>query len=92
MIRLSQERHTLKHWRDSAGPEIDWVIETNHNYIPIEVKWTESPTILDAKHLQLFLQEYSQTKKGFIICRTPHAMKISQHIIALPWTRLDDVF
>lgn len=91
LIRLSQYRYTLKYWRDSAGPEVDWIIETNNNYIPIEVKWTEAPTIQDAKYLQLFLREYKQVKNGFIICRTPHAMKISDNIVALPWDRLDDV-
>jgi len=90
ILRLSEPRHQLKFWRDATGPEVDWVIDAHDTYIPIEVKWTERPTLQDAKHLQLFLNEYSQAKKGFIICRTPHAMKLSSNIYALPWERLED--
>ena len=92
MIRLSQQRISLKYWRDPSGPEVDWVIESNKNYIPIEVKWTEMPSRQDAKHLQIFLEEYPQAKKGFIICRTPHVMKISDNIDALPWHSLAEIF
>lgn len=91
ILRLSEPRYQLKFWRDAAGPEVDWVIDAHDIYIPIEVKWTERPTLQDAKHLQLFLNEYPQAKKGFIICRTPHAMKLSSNIYALPWENLGDV-
>lgn len=30
-------------WRDPAGPEVDWIIENENGYIPIEVKWTDTP-------------------------------------------------
>ncbi|MHB1948272.1 MAG: ATP-binding protein [Gammaproteobacteria bacterium] len=92
MIRLSQQRFFLKYWRDPSGPEVDWVIERHKEYIPIEVKWTETPTIQDAKYLQIFLDEYPQAKKGFIVCRTTHPMKISQNIICLPWDQLNRIF
>jgi len=92
IIRLSQKRYSLKYWRDPAGPEVDWVIDTNDALIPIEVKWTNSPTRNDGKYLHVFLEEYKEAKKGFIICQTPHAMKISQNIYALPWNRIDEVF
>lgn len=91
-IRLSRQRSILKYWRDPSGPEVDWVIETNGAYIPIEVKWTETPTLQDAKHLQIFLQEYPEAKKGFIICQTPHPMKMSAHIYAIPWQQLAELF
>lgn len=91
-IRLSEQRLALKYWRDPGGPEIDWVIETSESYIPIEVKWTDTPTLQDAKHLQTFLDEYSEAKKGFIICQTPHPMKITARIHALPWQQLAKVF
>ena len=91
-IRWLQPRWSLRYWRDPAGPEIDWVIETPEKMIPIEVKWTSAPTRQDAKHLHLFLTEYPQASKGFIICQTPHPMKISEQVIALPWGRIGDVF
>jgi len=91
-MRLFYPRFSLKYWRDPSGPEVDWVIETPETYIPIEVKWTEVPTINDAKYLQIFLNEYSKAKKGFIICQTPHPMKINETVTALPWDKISEIF
>lgn len=91
MSRLAQQRFSVRYWRDSNGLEVDWVVETEGRYIPIEVKSTNLPTLQDAKHLQIFLDEYKQAKKGFIICQTPHPMKISDKIYALPWNRMSEV-
>ncbi|HEX4044444.1 MAG TPA: AAA family ATPase [Gammaproteobacteria bacterium] len=92
LIRLSQQRSLVKYWRDANGLEVDWVIEATHSYIPIEVKWTEIPTQQDAKHLNTFLKEYSEAKQGFIVCRTPQPIKISDNITALPWHKINDIF
>jgi hypothetical protein len=87
-MRAAQQRASLHYWRDPSGIEVDWVIKTEKNYIPIEVKWTENPSNADIKNLQTFLNEYPQAKKAYVICQTPHAMKLSEHIIALPWQQL----
>lgn len=85
--------HTqLRYWRDSNGVEVDYVIETAGKYIPVEVKWTSTPTIKDIRHLQKFLAEYDNTEKGFIICQTPHIIEVTENIIALPWQRLGEIF
>lgn len=91
-IRVSHQRYVLKYWRDPSGPEVDWVVETMEGFIPIEVKWTTLPTLRDAKHLRIFLNEYPSAKKGFIICQTPHPMQITDAIVALPWDHISDVF
>ena len=92
MLRLLGTRMTLKYWRDPAGPEVDWIIDASDIYIPIEVKWTDSPNNNDFKHLQIFLNEYSEAKYGFIICQTPHMMKLTSNIYAIPWNRLNEIF
>ncbi len=81
----------VQFWRDHDGPEVDWVIKHEKTYIPIEVKWTEYPTLKDAKHLLTFMNEYP-SKKGYIICRTPRAMQLSDTVLALPWQELYSVF
>ena len=81
----------LRYWRDSNNVEVDYVLETSGRYIPIEVKWTEEPSINDARHLKKFLSEYENTDKGYIICRTPQAVEISENIIALPWQRVKEI-
>lgn len=80
----------LRYWRDNNGVEVDYVLEKSGKYIPIEVKWTEAPSLKDAKHLQKFLSEYKNSDKGYIVCRTSHAFEISDNIIALPWKNLKD--
>lgn len=92
MGRLSQEKFFVRYWRDPGGPEIDWIVETKDGYIPVEVKWTTTPTEQDTKYLQIFLDEYTDAKKGFIICRTPHPMKINKNLYALPWELLAEIF
>ncbi len=61
-------------------------------YLPIEVKWTEAPDAGDARHLNCFLKEYPTFGKGYIICRVPQKIKISDQVMALPWqTFLDEI-
>lgn len=83
-------RGDLQFWRDLEGPEVDWVVSKSDDYLPIEVKWTDKPTLSQAKHLHLFLQEYS-CKKGYIVCRIPHRQKISPHVDAIPWQELPQI-
>ncbi len=91
-LRLFEPRSLLKFWRDPAGPEVDWVVESGDRLIPIEVKWTNSPTPQDGKYLRIFMKEYTKAKNGFIICQTPNIMKISDNIFALPWNKLSEIF
>ncbi len=81
----------IRHWRDSAGPEVDYVIDQAQTYIPIEVKWTDKPNSQDAKNIKKFIEEY-EVKLGFIVCRTPRRYKITENIIALPWEEISVVF
>ena len=82
----------LRFWRDSSGPEVDWVIEIFGEYIPIEVKWTTSPTLKDCRHVITFLNEYKEAKRGFIVCRIPRPMQLAPGILAIPWEHLGEVF
>ena len=75
----------LRYWRSSDGPEVDWVIETAGQLIPIEVKLTEIPKAKHLKHLQLFLREYTTAKVGYVICQVKHKIEIEKNIYALPW-------
>ncbi len=81
---------TLRYWRDHDGPEIDYVLEIAKKYLPIEVKWTETPTLQDAKHLIKFMQEYDCIKPVYIICRCKNPLLLHDDIIALPWQKLSE--
>jgi predicted AAA+ superfamily ATPase len=91
--RLLRSRFSLaqvKFWRDHAGPEVDWVIENQQQYLPIEVKWTDSPKLADARHLIKFMQEYN-APKGFIVCRSPDVLYLTDQIMAIPWQQLEQL-
>jgi predicted AAA+ superfamily ATPase len=82
----------LRFWRDPDGPEVDWVLDVEGTYLPIEVKWTDAPTLRDARHLQVFAREYPTFGQSIIICRTPERVMLSPSITALPWQNfLDDL-
>ena len=90
--RMISKSIQLQYWRDPGGPEIDWLLNNNNKLIPIEVKWSESPTLSDAKHLMTFLKEYPhRSKKAFIICRSPRSYKLNPNITVLPWQRIKEV-
>lgn len=91
-MRVHQLPGKLKFWRDTEGPEVDWIVDAQGVYIPIEVKWTENPREEDAKHIKTFLSEYREAKKGFVICRTPRPLQLGKNITALPWKELCRVF
>lgn len=84
IARQQSERFDVHFWRDPDGPEVDWVIRKEKELIPIEVKWTDHPRIEDARHLQTFMREYPETKKAFVVCRTPRAYALAKNITAIP--------
>lgn len=89
--RFSHRQVQVKFWRDPDGPEVDWVLQENHQYTPIEVKWTDLPTHRDARHLETFLQEYPTGDQAYLVCQTPHPMKITDKITAIPWQEIDSL-
>jgi uncharacterized protein len=81
--------YRLSFWRSAHGAEVDYVLETPDETIPIEVKATESPTLVDASHLKLFLETYPQrARRGFIVCRCREPRRLAENIEAVPWRSL----
>ncbi len=85
-------RTTLHFWKDTSGAEVDWVLRHSEKLIPVEVKWSESVTLQDARHLITFLKEYPQATEAFIICRAPRAMRLADHVTALPWQDVSRIY
>ena len=80
---------TLYHQRTKDGAEVDFIVERAGRLTPIEVKWTEHPTLTDARHLLTFLKEKPrQAKQGYIICRCPRPLQLHDKVTALPWSCL----
>ncbi len=81
----------IRFWRDPDGPEVDWVIDKNSVYTPVEVKWTDNPTTRDIRYLEIFLSEYSSADIGYLVCQIPRKAKLSDRVIAVPWQSIDDL-
>lgn len=90
--QLKGAHHKVRYWKDSAGPEIDFVLEIEKQFVPIEVKWTDKPTEYDVRHIKKFLEEYPETQKAYVVCRTPHRYKILENVMAIPWQEMVTLF
>lgn len=90
-MRTLPIKSSLLFWRDQSGAKIDWIVERENRYIPIEVKWTKNPRISDTRHLHTFIKEYSNSSHGYLICRIQRAQKLTDSVIALPWKELDKI-
>ena len=76
----------LFHLRTKDGAEVDFIVERAGTLTPIEVKWSERPTVRDARHLVTFLAEHPQkAKQGYVICRCSTPLRLHEQITALPW-------
>ena len=76
----------LHYLRTRDGMEVDYIVEHCGALMPIEVKWSERPTVQDARHVLTFLREHpKQAERGFVICRCSHPQRIHDQVTALPW-------
>ena len=79
----------LHYLRTKAGAEVDFIIARGGRLTPIEVKWTEHPTRADARHLVTFLSEHpKRARHGYLICRCPTPLALTDSVTALPWSGL----
>jgi hypothetical protein len=79
----------LFYQRTRDGAEIDFVVERGNTLIPIEVKWTENPTLHDARHLLAFMEENApRAGRGYVVCRCRRPLELHEKVTALPWDAL----
>ncbi|MBM3191370.1 MAG: ATP-binding protein [Chlamydiae bacterium] len=86
--RLQQTKTSVHFWKDPSGPEVDWLLQRHQRLLPIEVKWTDNPSQRDAKHLELFLKEYPNATKGYVVCQVSRPQLLSEGIEAISWKDL----
>ncbi len=84
--RYSGSDHRLSTWTTATGAEVDAVVETPDGVVPVEIKWTDSPTPRDARHVETFLDLHAkEAKAGYVVCRCPHRQSLTGRVTALPW-------
>ena len=79
----------LSFYRTRGGREIDVILERPEgDVVPLEVKWTARPVPQDARHVEAFVREQAAAREGFVVCRCPRPMRLSEHVTAIPWSAL----
>lgn len=79
----------LSYFRTTDGAEIDFILEQGEELIPIEVKWSENPSLKDARHLKTFIAEHGgRSRRGYIVSRCPYVLSLDGAITAIPWWAL----
>lgn len=81
--------YRLSFWRTVDGAEVDFILETPREAIPLEVKYTRNPRPADAGGIERFMERYGRfCRRGFVICRAKRAEQLSRHVRAIPWDEL----
>jgi uncharacterized protein len=79
-------RGRLTYLRTKGGLEIDYIVEVGDRVIPVQAKWTDSPSRQDARHLVALLAERPRrATEAFLICRCRRPQQIADDVTALPW-------
>jgi uncharacterized protein len=79
----------LHYLRTKGGAEVDFIVARGGRLAPIEVKWTERPTLADARHVLAFLDEHRrEARHGYVVCRCPEPLALDERVTALPWSLL----
>ena len=79
----------LHYLRTKAGAEVDFIVARRGRLTSIEAKWTERPTLADARHLLSTSSTNNPNKRarrGWILpCRCSAPLALSERVTALPW-------
>ncbi|MCG2725163.1 MAG: ATP-binding protein [Elusimicrobia bacterium] len=84
-VRSLKLNWKVLYWRTSSGLEVDCVIDTGEELIPVEIKASSKISSVDAKGVVAFIKEYENAKRGFVIFQGDKPERISSNITALPW-------
>lgn len=80
------ERAELSYWRTSIGEEVDFVIDTRGELLPIKVKSTARPRRSDAAHLHMFRAEYGKKTRAGLLLHTGNAIEwLAPDALAATW-------
>ena len=88
-IRLLKTNHKVYYWRTSAGTEVDCVLESHDEIIPIEIKSSSNISASDLTGLKSFIADYGdKVKRAFVVNMGKRPEKVDDRITILPWQYL----
>jgi predicted AAA+ superfamily ATPase len=82
-------RPELFYWRTSTGEEVDFVVEHQARFLPVELKATAKPRLADARGLTAFRQEYpAESLPGLLLHTGRELGWIADGVLAVPWWKV----
>lgn len=82
-------RPEILYWRTAAGEEVDFVVEWKGKLLPVEVKATARPRLVDARSLISFRREYPDlTRAGLLLHTGGETGWIAEGVLAAPWWKV----
>jgi predicted AAA+ superfamily ATPase len=86
---VQPRRAEVCYWRSSSGSEVDFVIESGDELLPIEVKATARPGPGDTAGLRAFREKYgTRSRAGLLLHAGTEVAWVLPGILAAPWWRV----
>lgn len=83
------EEPTLYYWRTAAGSEVDMVIETQDQLLPMEIKLSETPRPEMAKEIINFQKDFhGKAGQGYVIHPGSMILPLGKGVVTLPLSNL----
>jgi predicted AAA+ superfamily ATPase len=81
----------IYHWRTSAGAEVDFILEIDGRFFPIETKSSTSLSKSDTSGIRAFNETYKgkiNIMTGLVIYAGSECYWLNEDVMALPWNTL----
>ncbi len=83
------EEPALYYWRTAAGSEVDMVIETQDQLVPIEIKQSETPRPEMAKEIVNFQKDFEgKASHGYVIHPGSMTLPLGKGVVTFPFANL----
>jgi hypothetical protein len=86
-ISLLAPTPRLYHWRSAGGAEVDFLLEIDNRFFPIEVKAKTRVSRGDVRGIHAFRAAYPglDVAPGLVIAPCERLERVSEHAYSLPW-------
>lgn len=77
----------LYHWRSAGGAEVDFLLERDNQFFPIEVKAKTRVSLGDARGIRAFRAAYPKLEvaPGLVIALSERFERVSDDAFGMPW-------
>lgn len=82
-----QKNVQLYYWRTQSGLEVDLVIDTKQDLIPLEIKAGTNIRLADLSGLSAFINQH-HLDQGYVISQDSQPYQLNNQITVIPWNYL----